>query len=444
MSRYYADNTNQRGSVLRIINNCDVAIKFSYFNENSNSLYSMSNTIENIKIDCNKKAINGINLNFDIHLNNVAIVNAVENGIVLESSTYPATLNNVFCAYNGKNGLLTRGSATTVYSLNNCEFSRNNGYGMFISNGANVDFNNVVCQSNKRGGVKIHYKKTDGLYYLQNMTFKNLYLENNGLLSEGEEGYDGNWGVYLYSEYTEESGYQCPRNIFFNGCSLNKSSEGKTLKINAGYNVKFENMLFNGDSIFEILDNYRVKCIEYDCPSSEMFANIFPSQSNICKKSVNSYGVKYNRLYSDSGRPQNYKFYLKDLGSWGTLYAQNLNSNIKTHNTDVLGEPLLVKTDVIRITGYKFVREGSSGTIRISLIKEKIGATGNGEVVIDNEGNECKYDWNLSTQGGFFDKIINPKSIVIEAGYSIGLKVESRGHSNGDNSEYMFNLLCTC
>ena len=309
---------------------------------------------------------------------------------------------------------------------------------MFIANGANVSLRNILCQSNKQGGVKIHYKQTDKQYYLQGLNFDNLYTENNGLLNESDEQYEGNWAVYIDSEYQNQDGFKCAQNITLNGCGIHKSQNGKTLKIDGGRNIFFENMLFDGNSIIDIADSYRVSSVQYDCPSSEVYANIVPSQSNIVKKSINNYGVKYNRLYTDEGRCDNYKFYLADIASWGTQYATSTTIN----STSVLGEPILTKTNIVRITAYKLVRQGATGKINISLVSEKIGAEGNGEVITDVDGNKCTYEWNFDTQGTFFDKHIQPGKIIIQPGYSINFLIESKGHANGDNTEYIFNLIC--
>lgn len=159
-------------------------------------------SITDLYINCDQKVDAGINGNFGVYLNNVTVDYAIFDGVVLEGQTYPFIMRRVHSRYNGRHGLYVKAPYTTVYSLHQCEFNANNGYGMFIESGAGCSFKDVLCQSNKMGGVKINLRNPVGFtkpIFLDNLLFENLYLEANGTLNVSDPGYDGNYGLRVDS-----------------------------------------------------------------------------------------------------------------------------------------------------------------------------------------------------------------------------------------------------
>lgn len=164
--------------------------------------------IENIRVDCDKKINTGINANYGITLKNVSVDYALKDGIVFEPQTYPILMNRVFVRYSGRHGLYVKAPFTTVYNLYDCEFQRNDGYGMYIEDGSTCLFVNVLLQQNKQGGMKIE-KKNPSLYtketFLSNFLFINLYTEDSGTLLNSDPNFEGNCAVKTVS-YDKLSG----------------------------------------------------------------------------------------------------------------------------------------------------------------------------------------------------------------------------------------------
>lgn len=186
--------------------------------------------IKHLRIDCNKMVNTGLNCNFDVHLYDVLVDNAIDNGIVFEPQTYPVVLEKTTVRYSGKNGLYVKAPFTTVYNLKDCQFDNNDWYGMYIEDGNTCIISNLILQNNKKGGLKIE-NKDPSLYshgvFLGNLTFINVYTENNGLLSETDPGYEGNYALYI-------TGYDTTRyvnlgkipGLTFVNCSFNASKTG--------------------------------------------------------------------------------------------------------------------------------------------------------------------------------------------------------------------------
>ena len=186
--------------------------------------------IKHLRIDCNKMVNTGLNCNFDVHLYDVLVDNAIDNGIVFEPQTYPVVLEKTTVRYSGKNGLYVKAPFTTVYNLKDCQFDNNDWYGMYIEDGNTCIISNLILQNNKKGGLKIE-NKDPSLYshgvFLGNLTFINVYTENNGLLSETDPGYEGNRALYITSYDTTRyiNLGKIPGLTFIN-CSFNASKTG--------------------------------------------------------------------------------------------------------------------------------------------------------------------------------------------------------------------------
>jgi hypothetical protein len=186
--------------------------------------------IEHLRIDCNKMVNTGLNCNYGAFLRDVTVDNAKRDGIVFEPQTYPVILEQVSVRFSGRHGVYVKAPYSTVYNMKDCEFSRNDGYGLYIEDGNTCLFTNVLLQSNKRGGLKIE-KKDPSLFshdiFLGTMTFINVYTEANGTLATTDPDYDGNYAIYITNHNVER--HLNADKIFgltFINCSFNASKTG--------------------------------------------------------------------------------------------------------------------------------------------------------------------------------------------------------------------------
>jgi hypothetical protein len=198
------------------------------------------NTIQNIYFDCNHTIKYGLQISFACIIQNVFVTNAVYDGIVLGSCSYPVTLKNVFSDFNDRHGVYVNGSMTTVYFMQDCEFYGNDGFGLVIEGGANPHFDNLTIQSNGAGGIKINYPNIPTDHYLQNLLFENVYTENCGTIDSSNGMFCDNPALLIDSSYYGIDPSKRATNITFKNCSFNNSATGKSLIIKAGYNINFD------------------------------------------------------------------------------------------------------------------------------------------------------------------------------------------------------------
>ena len=211
-------------------------------------------TIDGLQIEGNKILTTAINCNYDVNILNCWITNCTGDGIVLEGQSYPIKLENVTVRNSGKNGCHIKAPLTTSYSFFNCEFSANEGYGLLIEDGNTSSFINVLCQSNKIGGIKI-YRPTKGYtknIFLSKLTFISCYTENNGLLENSDINYEGNYALLADYENSNNDKLFSNKidNLSFINCSFNyniQNAKGAVLNscINTS-NINSSNILDNG------------------------------------------------------------------------------------------------------------------------------------------------------------------------------------------------------
>ena len=224
-------------TVIKIRSACEVGIQIVKPNQVVPDIgtFGMSIDINNITLDCNLLANNGINMNQGIRLSNVVVKNAVVDGIVLEGMTYPVTLNNVYSTRNGRHGLYVKPCYTTIYNISNCEFSINGGYGIVLESGAGCHLSNIVIQSNKTGGIKLNAIDPATLpkpTWFSSLLLNSIYAEDNGLLETNDPKYEGNYAFYVTSYNTNPTTLTgkiaC---MSLACCSFNESKKGSACKI---------------------------------------------------------------------------------------------------------------------------------------------------------------------------------------------------------------------
>ena len=222
-------------SVIKISSACAIGVQMSDTGLEVPVNVGKGITIDGIFLDANNLATTGMNMNLSVKVRNTCVRRAINDGIMFEGQTYPVALEHVVSQYNGRHGLYVKAPNTTVYSITNCEFGFNTGYGMYIEDGSTCVFNNVLCQSNSRGGVRI-IQQNPTLFtkpiFIERPLFIGLYLENNGLLAGGDPAFDGNFGIKIDGfNQDPATGVGKINDITFINCVPNKSVGGAYAQI---------------------------------------------------------------------------------------------------------------------------------------------------------------------------------------------------------------------
>lgn len=228
-------------TTLKIRSACALAIQLNDAGTEIPPTQGKGISIEDILLDCNNLATDGINAQLAVTLHRMTVKNAIRDGVVLEGSTYPAELSRVISQFNGRHGLYVKAPLTTVYKVNSSEFGFNNGYGIYIEDGSTCVFNDVRVQSNARGGVRI-VGLNPALYtqpvFLERLTFIGLYTEANGTLLPTDPGYDGNYGLKITGFNLDPTTFDGKINdLTFINCSINAPATGQKSLIEGTNNL---------------------------------------------------------------------------------------------------------------------------------------------------------------------------------------------------------------
>nr|DAP56164.1 MAG TPA: rhamnogalacturonase A [Caudoviricetes sp.] len=316
--------------------------------------WSCSNcVIENVSLHCDKKCLHGINGNLNIYLSKVSVTSAISDGIVMEDYSYPFVLRDCYSVSNGGNGLFIKGPMSTVVLVENCEFAKNEGYGMYIEGCAFCNFNNVLVQGNKRGGVKIikdmvKYASRPGSYFLQNLTFYNLYCEANGTLSTSDSNYEGNYNLYVTANPISELSYNKPNSITVNGGMIG------SIQISNVYGFTLD----NGCNFSRInVDKVGLRCVGVINKDTGNYVG----SSSITKDLMPSYYTNYNG--------NNRVPFLVQRGGFTQERGRTHKYLFKYENISA-GQSKYMKTDLASNDGYQFFLLPAKGSIKsISLYK---------------------------------------------------------------------------
>ena len=446
-SGYYSGQSLQTGTTLKIISAGDVAVKLtgSTLADGTTEWRAVSNCIRGVKIDCSYQTQVGVNAAYNNNLFDVYVIKSAGDGIVTEAMTYPVKLSNVFAAYNQGNGFRSRAPYSTVYNLENCEFSRNDGYGMVVEGGATVSAINTTIQSNKVGGLKINFPDVSNFVnptWLHSLLFTNLYTENNGLLEATDPKYEGNFAVVISSESDVAS--NIPRNIKFVNSAINQSSNGKTLKITHA-NTVYIDASFGSQAVFEIdTDKEKVKGIAFSRKADEYMAGIAPTQVNTFKTFEPKYamGVQTNGgFYGSRGRNSVLYFGYKDLGNFGSQYGITLpNLPAEDGRSNTIYYPMVSNGSILRVSAVKLGNVGNpTGSLEIQIYIDDVLAK-----TVD--GTEAVLPWAFATSGRSINKNYAPSELSFRSGSILKVRLVSKGHQNGTSeyNAYSIGLLIEC
>ena len=195
-------------------------------------------------VDGNGKWVSGgvptaINYSRGMVIKDVGVRHFASHGIIQEDNcdVPSGSMDDVSVGFCGGHGLWIRPGSSTIMRFTGCQFDGNRGYGMNIEGGSGISFQNVTTQANDRGGTKINYRagstfKPSHLYFLK------LYTEGNGLLDGGDPNFEGNYALYVTSDDAGANA-NCPNNLIFDDCSINKSAGGKSINLDRVAMVQF-------------------------------------------------------------------------------------------------------------------------------------------------------------------------------------------------------------
>ena len=272
----------------------------------------------------------GVNGQDGLELENIDIRYCKSHGIQLESSSWPITFINVRSEFNHGHGLFIKGPATTHLAFYRTEFSSNDLYGIYAEGGAGVQFDNVVLQHNKQGGLKI-YKKyaifgANGL--LERFTFNNIHLEDNGQYISGDTNYKGNYAIVIDSDTLNSAANTKAVGIEFDNIVIGLSLGQQAFNINTVNGCKFSN--YSGVTGEYIIGTYAYG-VEFDTSTYAgglplpVIENQFVLGSNTLIDKTDTPGIYYRYgIFAKRGRTLMLMFYLPSIAAGQTTLMKTI------------------------------------------------------------------------------------------------------------------------
>lgn len=204
-------------TTIRIRSSGDVGIKMATPGVNSYANpTTLIGTIKNIILDGLSNVTTGINCARGIRIQGCTVQGALQDGIVLETGTFPVWIDHVLSRNNGRDGIRVQPSFTTIYSISNTECAFNTGNGFSIFDGSTSKFTNCIAQSNGNDGFLISYLDPAGYtnpIFLERLLFETCYTEANG-----------GWGIRTNSYNTNPATFTGKiEQLTFINCSFNSN-----------------------------------------------------------------------------------------------------------------------------------------------------------------------------------------------------------------------------
>jgi len=266
------------------------------------------NRLCNLLIKGNNLITEGIKLNDNVVLEDLAVTGCKDYGIHLADATNSAVLNRVTCYANTAGlgfGLYIDGSNTTVYTVQNSNF-RTNKKGVSMHAGLGALFQQIVSESNYEEGLYIY--RPDAATPLNLCNFNDFYMENNWRGSPGN-------GLVIDS-LTHDTNTSVPGGLVFNNCVIAATGNSYHLSVEAANSVDFYNVVMAGGNLAQgmyLSALWARRIFFHDCQLATNTASTFGVLSGIINKGNPSYsdlagydstmgwsGI-YNRVFKTSG-----------------------------------------------------------------------------------------------------------------------------------------------
>lgn len=393
-------------TLIKFIASGDVGLQFSDTVTPTPAWMCKGVSLVGINIDGNNLVQNGVNGNFNFAMKDVNVQNCLANGIVIEDLGYPIHFDSVLSTFNSGNGITIKGPRTTKIDFYRCEFMSNGGWGIVLEGAASGHFLDCNVQSNAVGGLKIYHRTYSGYVgqqYLQDIIFTNFYTEQNGTLDPSNPLYEGNWAVWIGSQFATDGNTNLPRNIRFFGGLVNQSTNGKTLKLDAVTSCYIDFRIPTAPGkVIEIDQTGRVNGVEFSTLAKEF--QILSGMST--DYSLTSYytskpaGIAYNGgLFPSRGRTEILYFYVSTtaaFSSYQAITAQTFPDAMMS--TFRKGYPAFKSGFIYGISVEKVSNTGSSGTIKVTPTMSTTGiGTTMTKIPVSGSGEDPTLSLNLVT-----------------------------------------------
>lgn len=397
-------------------------------------------SFEDITLHGDKKVKNVVNGRYNTTFKNVVARGAIECGIVLEPSTYPVKLEDVHSNYNGTHGLWARSPFSTVYSISNSEFSRNDGYGLLIEASAGTSFTNITVQDNKQGGVKINSPEDASFtkeYWIQALSFGTLYTEANGTLESTDVNYEGNYALLITGV-----GAVKPSKIAFYNTTINASSVGKAVKVDYADNVYFDLATAVGRSFEVNNDKTRVNNIRFSPVTEDwqvaaityygagLSNSVLPTP--YVPKKISGHEIS-GAWIGSRGRTTIYEFYNKDIETLTLTEMNTFSGSGRSYHCHDDGS----------ILGVHFTAKNRStiqGKFTISIEKRKLN-NGTWSVITNDSGAQMVYTWDTVTANDMLQRYLTFNDFKIKREEEIRITITSQGHVRRADNNFTVTLL---
>lgn len=309
----------------------------------------------------------GMNGNYGPTFDTVEVKFAKQNGIVLEDYTYPAYLRNVQGNNGLGNGIFVRGPRTTNWTMDECSFGSNAGWGIVVEGAAVASINKTPSQGNAKGALKIYWDNSSGFTpYLQDIELNSFYTEANGTAV-----------TYPYDIVVDSSDVSGdvtlrPRNISLINSSINPGAGGKKLNFNSVLGYTISNTVLEGaptDYTFGVraLAGRYIGGIAQLASSSTPLAN-YPLSTRIDTYDTNKAACIVTGMWlATRGRTQVFTFYVNDATA-NTVVLMELTGVLPTGAGK--GYTMPYAGSLLGIQVQRAVRNGNeSGTLSFKPIR---------------------------------------------------------------------------
>jgi hypothetical protein len=203
----------------------------------------------------------GITATFNAVIYCVKVIRTLQQGILLDNAVNQLILERVTVTDNQGNGLKVEGPNSTIFHALNCNFSVNDGAGVYLEGGDRGHFQNCVIESNQQEGISVFQPTATG-QGLGQILFENCWLEANN----NEAGYN-------YSVVIDGAAGCDPYKLTFSECNILSPDVApkNIINIARGYRILFDRTTISGGdpalNVYEkvVIANAGIEVIFNDC-----------------------------------------------------------------------------------------------------------------------------------------------------------------------------------